>query len=140
MLSKRGFTLVECLVVVAIVGIVAASFAPFLARIAALHGRLVRAERQAASTLAELQSFKLERVAVVELPSGACKAVEDGFFAAPEPGRVVKLFRSADCSGGSIGTLDALSNESYFHGPTGSQWFVSGEQASLKLIIVKYLQ
>lgn len=124
MKNNKGFTLLECLAVLTIIGILAPLMGRFMINFAKLS--IPRSVYTAQSLVAKVIPM-----------SNTCTLVEDTYYAKASGTDTLNIYTNSTCTT-SFGSLNRLNNPSWFDENTYTDWWVYSYSGVLKVRLVKY--
>ncbi len=132
-MNNKGFTLIECLAVMAIIGILTMTFTTMLTASNKQIARLNKAILLAQDTSVKKPATVMNRLVKVDT---TCQYLDGSYYGYTTDNNTLRIYTDAKCKVG-FGTLDRLTNETWFNEATKSMWFVF-YGSSLKVFVVQY--
>lgn len=125
--NSKGFTLVECLIVLVIIGILSPLMGKFMINFAKMQSKLSKTTAPIAQSL----------IAKVTPIANACTKIDGIYYGKTNNNDDLYIYTNSSCTQ-SLGTLNRFNNPSWFNETTFTDWLVYSINNILKVRLVKY--
>jgi prepilin-type N-terminal cleavage/methylation domain-containing protein len=132
--NNSGFTMLEVMMSTVVAGIVMYAGSHMLLSSIKTNIKLQKTIEKAETTVIQLPPTDRR---VVFSTLNQCKQVEGIWYGKRTDSRTIALYQAPGCVSNYIGTIGALTNETYDDLVTDTFWNVSGENQSLRILIRK---